>query len=83
MHLNGVFLWTLSIKKRRYDALLPTTKATIITWWIQETRVNPHRKKVMQKRVVANVFYEKPTQFLMEVQVSGLILTPLFSVICS
>jgi hypothetical protein len=70
MDCNGVFWWTLSIKKSRYDALTPATKATALAWWIEEIRVSPNRRKVTWKRIAPNVFNEKPTHFLMETQVN-------------
>jgi hypothetical protein len=73
MDLNSFFLWTLSLKKRGYDALLLATKVATISWWIQKTKVSPNRRKVKWNHVVANVFYEKPTQFLTETQMNGFI----------
>lgn len=67
------FLWTLSIRKRGYDALLLATKVATIAWWIQKTKVSPNRRKVTHNYVVANVFYEKPTQSLMETQMNDFI----------
>jgi hypothetical protein len=66
MDYGGVFLWTLSIRKQRYDVLTLATKATTFTWWTQERKVSLDRRKVMWKHITPNVFDEKPTHFLME-----------------
>jgi hypothetical protein len=66
MDYSGVFLWTLFVRKQRYDALTLATKATTLAWWIQETRVNPNRRKVTWKCITPNVFDEKSTHFVME-----------------
>jgi hypothetical protein len=66
MDCSGVFLWTLSIRKWRYDVLTLATKATTLAWWTQETRVSLDRRKVTWKRIAPNVFDEKLIHFLME-----------------
>jgi hypothetical protein len=35
MDYGGVFLWTLSIRKQRYDVSTLATKAAAFTWWTQ------------------------------------------------
>ncbi len=61
--------------KQICDVLTPTTKAPILAWWTQETKVSLDRRKVMWKRIAPNVFDEKPTHFLMETQRSYFICT--------
>jgi hypothetical protein len=38
------FLWTLSIRKKGYDALSLATKVATIAWWIQETKMSLNRR---------------------------------------
>lgn len=68
--LSGKFMWTLSIRKKRLDTLSAATKAAVLLWWLGETRMSPNRKEVVRKRLEAFVYDEKPTQYLMETQVS-------------
>jgi hypothetical protein len=45
MDSNGMFLWTLSMKKQKCDVLSPTTKAIALAWWILETMVSLDKGK--------------------------------------
>jgi hypothetical protein len=60
MDLNSAFLWTLSIREKKNDALSFATKVATIAWWIQKTKMSPNRRKVTQNHVIANVFVRRP-----------------------
>jgi hypothetical protein len=35
--------------------LVPKTKATILSWWVSKTHMNPNKKKVVRRRLTPNV----------------------------
>jgi hypothetical protein len=63
---SGVPLWTLKLRKKRSDGILPSTKNVIVNWWAVKNRVSPNKSDVTCKRLEVGIFDEKPTHFLME-----------------
>jgi len=45
MDESNEFFWSISSPKKRCDVLSPSTKATMISWWVSKTRVNPNIKE--------------------------------------
>jgi hypothetical protein len=70
---NGFALWSLFVRKKRTNGLLELLKKTIIDWWTSETRVSPNKSDVTQRRLEAMVYNERPTHFLMEIEVLNLL----------
>jgi len=63
---SGVPLWTLTLKKKRSDGILPSTRNVIVDWWAAKTRISPNKNDVICKKLEVGIFDEKPTHFLME-----------------
>jgi hypothetical protein len=63
---SGVPLWTLTLKKKRSDGILPSTRNVIVDWWAAKTRISPNKNDVICKKLKVGIFDEKPTHFLME-----------------
>jgi hypothetical protein len=66
---SSIPLWSLSVRKRKIDGFTIDVKNVAIAWWASETRVSLNKDDVMRKRLEAEVYDEKPTHFLMEIQV--------------
>jgi hypothetical protein len=66
----GASQFTLSHKKKRLDRVSMEDKASIVTWWLTETRVSPNKKDLTCKRVGPKLYKEHVTHFLLEIQVS-------------
>jgi hypothetical protein len=66
---NGTTLWSLFVRKKRTNGVLELLRKTILEWWTLEMHVSPNKSEVACKRVGAMVYDEKPTHFLMEIQI--------------
>ncbi len=75
---NGFTLWSLFVRKKKTNGLLELLQKTIIDWWTLKTRLSPNKSDVTQRRLEAMVYDERPTHFLMEIQVMNL---PFFQVL--
>jgi hypothetical protein len=64
-----IFLWLLSICKRRFNGLALQTKAIFLSCWIFETCMSLNQKEVVRKIIAPRVYDEKPTQYFTESQV--------------
>ncbi len=38
---SGASLWRLSVRKKRTDDLLLSTRNLVVQWWVEEIRVSP------------------------------------------
>jgi len=63
---SGVPLWTLTLRKKISDGILPSTRNVIVNWWATKTPVSLNKSDVICKRLEVGIFDEKPTHFLME-----------------
>jgi hypothetical protein len=69
MNDSGVPLRTFTLRKKRSDDFLPSTRNVIMNWWVVETQVSLNKSDVTFKRLEAGIFDEKPTHFLMDTKV--------------
>jgi len=63
---SGVPSWTLTLKKKRSDGILLSTRNAIVDWRAAKFQVSPNKSDVICKKLEVGIFYEKPTHFLME-----------------
>jgi len=73
INYNGVLLWTFTLRKKKSDGFLPSTKNVIMNWWAIKTLVSPNKSDVTSKRLEVIIFDKKPIHFLMETKVWNLI----------
>jgi hypothetical protein len=66
-------MWVKSDRKRRSDALPPSTVDAVVNFWTEETRVSPCKKDVRRKNLGVKYFITHATHFLEESQVRLLI----------
>ena len=62
-------MWTLSVQKRRSDAISDVVLDEVIAWWNAATRPSPNRKEVVREWIAPGVYEEHHTQYLLESQV--------------
>jgi hypothetical protein len=65
----GIPLWSLSIRNHKIDGCTIDVKNVAIAWWASKIRVSPNKDDVMRKCLEVGVYDEKPTHFLMEIQI--------------
>ena len=68
---SSTFKCTLSKRKQRLDVLDEGSKVAVLSWWASETRNSPNSKEVIRKRQWNGAIDTKPTQYLMESQVTA------------
>jgi hypothetical protein len=63
---SGVPSWTLTLKNKRSDGILLSTRNAIVDWRAAKFRVSPNKSDVICKKLEVGIFDEKSTHFLME-----------------
>jgi hypothetical protein len=53
---NGVPLWTFTLRKKKSDDFLPSTKNVIMNWWATKNLVSPNKSDVTRKRLEVIIF---------------------------
>ena len=68
---SSTFKCTLSKRKQRLDVLDEGSKVGVLSWWASEIRNSSNSKEVIRKRQWNGAIGTKPTQYLMESQVTA------------
>jgi hypothetical protein len=66
---SNIPLWSLLVRKIKSNGKIIDVKNAAIAWWAFETHVSLNKAHVMKKCLEAKVYDEKPTHFLMDIQV--------------
>jgi hypothetical protein len=65
---SRAFLWCLLVRKKK-NGILVQVRNVVLQWWVSKTQMIPNKSDVTRKRLEVGAFNEKPTHFLMEIQI--------------